>query len=610
MSAEKFKKVTLSTRKRLLYEKNAEIIAYYRRNPVIACEDLLGIKLLDNQKWQLQMSWNKPYVLWACSRNAGKSFLGAILMILKGLLYENQAIYIFSTVGDQAKETFGKIEEIVLRMGSVVNSIDGLKDIVLAEVVTSPACQTGFSHNPSSFHVEFYNGSEINTLNSNADGVRGKRATLVFFDEAGFISEEGYAAVAPFTSQDSNFKTSVSIGFNIKAQYKKVPTQLVYASSASHVDTTFFSKYKDFAKQMFLGNRDYFCCDISCEIPLDPTIDGKPCPPLLQKSKVDSEMRANKEKALREYYNIFTTDGGADQIVKWGTIRRNETYVLPELSGDGKSKYAIAIDPARTFDNSIMSTMKICYSKDVGYYGEIVNCLAFIDLTKKKKMQMKTPDQIAKFKEDLLGYNTEGHPDYENISGVLIDSGSGGGGKTAWADNILADWADKKGRMHKGFLDCNDDTYKEEAYNYPNASNILNMVSPGKYRTQMVQELIELMDLDLIKFPKEYDNRDYIVIPQIIDGEEKLVKRRLSVEEQIALINIDIMKTETTYIQKFTNDQNTNIKYALSKEKENKVHDDRFYTLIMLAHHLYELRRKDLIGRAKNNSHRFLCLCN
>lgn len=92
-------KDTLSQRKIELYNKNAEIIKFWRRNPVIACEQILGIKLLDSQKYLLQESWTKPYVLWCCSRNFGKSFLGAIFMILKFLLFENQQIYIISSVG-------------------------------------------------------------------------------------------------------------------------------------------------------------------------------------------------------------------------------------------------------------------------------------------------------------------------------------------------------------------------------------------------------------------------------------------------------------------------------------------------------------------------------
>lgn len=62
-------KIKLSTRKRELYEKNAKIIKFFRRNPIIACEELLGIKLMDSQKWILQNTWNTKYNVWTCSRN-------------------------------------------------------------------------------------------------------------------------------------------------------------------------------------------------------------------------------------------------------------------------------------------------------------------------------------------------------------------------------------------------------------------------------------------------------------------------------------------------------------------------------------------------------------
>jgi hypothetical protein len=173
---------TISTRKRDVYKLDAKSIAYYRRNPVIACEDLLGIKLMDSQKWVLQESWNRPFVCIAASRNYGKSFLGAIMMILRAMLYENQKIYIVSSVGSQSQETFNKIEEIILRRGKTSDSIPSLKDIAMMETVKSPACKTGFSHAQTGFHVGFYNGSEIFTLNGKSDNNRSRRATMVFFD--------------------------------------------------------------------------------------------------------------------------------------------------------------------------------------------------------------------------------------------------------------------------------------------------------------------------------------------------------------------------------------------------------------------------------------------
>ena len=171
----------ISERKRKICELDAESIAFYRRNPCIAAEDLLGIRLIDSQKYILQESWNKPHVLWCCSRNFGKSFLGAVFMVLKAVLYENQAIYIVSSVGDQSKETFSKIEEIVLRIGKTAASIGSLKDIVEKETKKSANNKTGFGHAQSGFHVEFYNGSEIFTLNGNPDNNRSK---FILYDVA------------------------------------------------------------------------------------------------------------------------------------------------------------------------------------------------------------------------------------------------------------------------------------------------------------------------------------------------------------------------------------------------------------------------------------------
>jgi len=169
-------KSILSKRKIELYSKNAEIIKYWRRNPVIACEDILGIKLMDAQKYILIESWTKPYVVWCCSRNFGKSFLGAILMILKFLLYENQQIYIISSVGSQAQETFMKIEKIAQNR---IDSVKSLKKVFAEEVVKSGVNKEGFTHNPASFNVKSYNGSEIHTLNGNPDNNRSMQLHVV-----------------------------------------------------------------------------------------------------------------------------------------------------------------------------------------------------------------------------------------------------------------------------------------------------------------------------------------------------------------------------------------------------------------------------------------------
>jgi len=140
-SVNKRSKNTLSTRKIELYEKNSDIIAYWRRNPCIACEDLLGIKLMDAQKYLLNETWTAQYSVWACSRNFGKSFLGSIIMILKWLLFEGASIYIIGSVGSQSIEAFKKLEDVAMQR---IQSIKSLKDVFAFETVKSPACKTGF----------------------------------------------------------------------------------------------------------------------------------------------------------------------------------------------------------------------------------------------------------------------------------------------------------------------------------------------------------------------------------------------------------------------------------------------------------------------------------
>lgn len=495
----------------------------------------------------------------------------------------------------QSQETFMKIEKIAKQR---IESTKSLKDIFSNEVVTSPANRDGFTHNPASFHTVSYNGSEIFTLNGNPDNNRSKRATLVFFDEAGFSSDEIVLISEAFATQDSDFATSVEDGFNMDTQKKKSPTQLIYASSASDVDAIFFNRYREFSKKMFIGDNRYFVADIPCDVPLAPLMDGEPHAPLLKKEQVENAMKGNKEKALREYYNRFTTDGGDSQVFKRGIIARNSTKQMPEMYNvTDKDKFILAFDPARSYDNSICSVMKILYDENLGYYGEIVNCVSFADVEKKKRTPMKTPDQIQYFKNMLLAYNGN-TPDYENIMGVLFDSGAGGGGISAFADNLLESWMDTKGITHKGLIDLNHEEYKDYSNKYPNTVNKLNLVSPHKYKKQMVEELKELLELDLIKFPKEYSGKGFVNVTVDDEKERNIKERILTDEEEIALVNIDLMKEETVSIHRHKS-SNLNISYALPKDKENKMNDDRFFTLLLLGHFLYELRRENITKKQR-----------
>ena len=111
----------------------------------------------------------------------------------------------------------------------------------------------------------------------------------------------------------------------------------------------------------------------------------------------------------------------------------------------------------------------------------------------------------------------------------------------------------------------------------------------------MVEEFIELFELGVMHLPYEFNGQNYIQVAKIDDnGEEYFETQQLTDEEMTALSQIDLMKNEITSIHKIENAEKTVIRYALPDDLKNKLHDDRFYVMILLAHRLYELRRKTI----------------
>lgn len=585
-------KKNMSQRKIDGYLKLAQVIQWGRKYPIRFVERFLGMELLDYQKYAFIKSWNTPFVLWCMGRNSGKTTLGAPFIMTKSMLIPNFQAYILAGVGSQSQEMFLKIEKIAKRE---IASFTGLTDVFFNETVKSAANTDGFTHNPASFQYKLYNGSIVNSLNGSFDNNRSKRSNLNFYDESGFAPDELFTTSEPFAVQNSDFRLGGDVDVTLFP--KQFPNQLIYASSASSTDTYFFRKYSDFAKKMFLGDKRYFVADINCDVVINATFNGKLYPvSLLSQETVDAAMRDDKEKAMREYKNIFTTEGSDLQIIKRAAIIRNSELRPPVLANDGSRKFIFAIDPARSHDNSICTVAELVEDENVGYKLNIANCVSFTDISKKKKTPMKTPDQINHFKKLLLDYNGIKSADYENVLRVMIDAGAGGGGVSAWGDGLLDDWQDSKGITHRGLIDKNNDEYKEHSGKYPNAVDIVTLISPQKYKRAMFEALIEMIDLDLISFTEAYDNKGVLTFT---NSEGEVTKHKLTLDEEHALINIDRAKEELVSIYRFKS-SNGNVRYDLPPDKQSKIGDDRAYTIAMLAWFLQQLRRQNITSKNVN----------
>lgn len=582
-------KNNLSQRKLDGYLKLAEIVQWGRKNPVKFIERFMGLELLDYQKYVLMESWNTPYVLWCMGRSSGKTTLGSPFIMAKSLLIPNFQAYILAGVGSQSQEMFMKIEKIAKRE---IASFTGLTDVFYNETVKSASNTDGFTHNPSSFQYKLYNNSVVNSLNGSFDNNRSKRSNLNFYDESGFAPDELFTTSEPFTTQNSDFRLGGDVDVTLVP--RQMPNQLLYASSASSTDTYFFRKYSDFAQKMFLGDKQYFVADINSDVVINATFNGKLYPvSLLSPETIDAAMRDNQEKAMREYKNIFTTEGSDNQIIKRAMIIRNSELRPPVLANDGNKKFILAVDPARSNDNSVCTVGEIYMDENVGYKMRIVNNVSWTDLEKKKKTPMKTPDQLKDFKRMLLNYNGVQSADYENIEMVLIDSGAGGGGMSAWGDGLLEDWKDEKGVTHKGLIDKTNDEYQSYINKYQNAADKVRLLSPKKYKNEMFSALIEMIQLDLISFTESYDYKGEIVTT---DETGESARYKLTQEEELSLINLDLAKEELVSIYSFKS-TNGSIRYDLPPDKANKMHDDRAYSIAMLAWYLQQMRRRNITSR-------------
>lgn len=327
---------------------------------------------------------------------------------------------------------------------------------------------------------------------------------------------------------------------------------------------------------------------------------------------------------------------GANAIIRRGVIARNEVIRKPVLYNDtGKRKIVIAYDPARSRDNSVILVCEIYSEKnqdgDLEYKMRLLNCINLIDISnKKKKKPMQTPAQIEYLKQVILDYNQGGDENYSNILGVYIDAGSGGGGVNI-ADYLMPDWKDKSGKTHRGLI---DKEYSEEyVKKFPNAVNKLHLMEPTKYKSEMYEAMIEMMNQDKIEFTATYDNKGYLTIFDIDKDKYEKTKKdliakykkqkmtdeeidynvqkeldklqnvkshieKLNWQEEASLSSIDALKEELVNMIRIPR-QSGKDSFELCPEKANRLHDDRAYVTCMCSYALQTERRKNITAKRK-----------
>ena len=579
----------LSQRKLDEYNKLTTLINHCRENPVWAAEFLFGVQLMDFQRYMIHESWTRSFVCWLGSRGIGKTSIGAVFLMLKMMLIPNYNVYIATNSASQSIEVFKKIEDIALQR---IPSFRSVTDIFANEVDKPPNSQTGFLHNPVGHTFKLYNGSQLTTLSANTTTIRGKRGS-VYLDEVAFSTREMINVVENFINVDADFK----LGTNYKSlkDPKPMPLQLLYSSSAGDVDFAFFERYKNFSKRMILGDPNYFVCDFNCDVALNySSVNGKLIKSHLTREQIEKAIEEDPELAERELFNKFRKGAGINSVVNIDVLIRNSVTRVPLLFNDTrKKKFVFCYDPARTFDGSILSIWQEMYDNERGYWLQIENCISMVDRHTKKKTPLPMPQQLEIIQEQMILYNGEGVPEWENLT-FLIDAGSGGGGVSAVADQLMLPWTSGDGVEHRGIIDPTHKQYESARMRYSHADPIVKLVEPTTYKKIIFDALSKMSNLNLMKYTA-YDNKPYLMLEQT-DGrkKEQFEQYMLSEAEQLILAQVNLMKTEISSMVKGET-ANGNVTYEIARDKMDLVkHDDRAYTAAMAAYHLFMKRRDDL----------------
>lgn len=590
--------IEFSQRKLEEYAKFEKIINWGRQDPIRFSEEFFGIKLIDYQKWCFVETWDKPFALWLCSRGTGKTTLAAVYLQTKMLLIPNYNVFVSTNSLAQSIDCFKKIEDLALQR---IPSFKTVTDIFAAEVERSANSETGFLHNPAGHSFKLYNNSSLLTLSTNLVALRGKRGS-VYYDETSWQTRESMATTEHFVDVDASF----GLGVNKIHYYEplQMPLQLLYASSAGDVSFPFYEKYVSFSKKMFIGDRNYFVCDINANTVVNySTVDGEKIKSHLTQAQIDKAVEEDPELADRELFNKFRTGAGQNAVVKMDVLVRNSETRVPLLYNDtGKKKFIFLYDPARNYDGSVLSIFQVMESKEFGYWLQVENVISMVDVNSKNKTPLPMPQQLEIIKENMIKYNGERAAEWENIE-FYVDAGAGGGGISAVCDQLMEDWTDKLGNKHRGIIDPEHKQYETARKKYTNAMPIVHLIDPQGYKKIIYDALQKMTILNLIKFT-DYDNKDVLTILDEKTSEFK--EYPLSFEEKLALVNIELMKTEASYMCRYDT-PNGGVQYELAKDKKNTMHDDKCYTLAMASYALAKLRRTDLL-EVKKEKHSFTSL--
>ncbi len=239
--------------------------AFYRKNPQRFVKEYLNINLKLFQKILLYIMMQCTNIVICACRGIGKTWIGALYMVVRCILFPGTKIIVASGFKEQSLEIIQKIKDDFLKNYDWGSSNLNLEIEYISDSINKPECI-------------FKNGSFIRIVTA-SDSARHNRANVIFLDEYRMVPKSIIETVI------KKFLTAPrQPGYLNKPEYKHLAERniQVYASSAWHSSHWSYERFKSYFANMLDDSKKYFCVDLPYQLAIMEN--------LLQREQVEDEM--------------------------------------------------------------------------------------------------------------------------------------------------------------------------------------------------------------------------------------------------------------------------------------------------------------------------------
>lgn len=379
-------------------EKEKAMFEFYKKNPDIACFDLLNLDLAPFQRIVVRGVFQHSYVMSILSRGSGKTRMIGACAALEAMFNPKKRIGTLSPTFRNSKMCF--------------NEFVAIHD----EAPFLQACVKRISRQTDMWIAEFYNGAVIMALPLAADSemsIRGTRVHTALIDEYPHVPEEVIERIiTPMLATQRNPMANVR---RIQKEKKLIAegrllektenekNKVCGFSSAYFQFNHMYKTVQNYKEQAIIENRNFGRSNYAVYC-----FNYKDAPEgFFDTEMIEHAKRNSSELTFNmEYLSEFPKDSEGffkrsllDSCV---AIKPDEFGI--ELRGEKDARYVLGVDPARNNDTFGLGLMKL-----VGEQMRLIRVLSF--------EKMPFPEMAEKVRELCRDYNI-----------IMIGMDAGGGG--------------------------------------------------------------------------------------------------------------------------------------------------------------------------------------